>query len=832
NDEVKHAESFTLHAASKTNYTFMGWFYGPVSSRIQVTEIPFSYQGSIVYENLTLVAQFVRTSDSYREVTFYDGERLLYSLSIYAGNRISNEPADIQNKISEMSRLEKTGYVNTGKWYTDIYFRNEFSFDTPINLDTILYLKYNLINYWITYSYKVEDGNYGVYSNISASGVVNFNPVQYNVENDILLDSVSLAGYRFIGWFHDNEPIERISYQSDGHMGNIQIVGKFEYITYNILYSIEPGYKNNSANPTGYKIDDDIIVLQDAVAVAGYHFVKWVLTTDVNTQITQIEPRTMQNYYITAVFEQDKKYVYIELYTDGVKFSEIQNEENTLLTSPTRTREGYLLDGWYIDAEYTTKYDFSTPTTENGKLYSRFVAEEYYITYAANIVLSSSNTFPEYSSYFITDSIQIPGMQNETGYTFVGWYTGAEFIDGEYNFDNAVAFNGVIVNRTGDIDLVARFRENIYDIIYKLDGGTNNEHNPTTITYNSPIIVLRNPEKAGYTFVGWTRETADGDEPITMIPSLSTENYIIKANFTKKKESIVVQRRVWRGGMLYSLPEQTIQLNSSGKAFINNVIPTEQGYIFDTWYSDKDCTSYFNLNTQYSDDVIMYGRFMPVQYAITYLYNVGDTQTPTNPTSFAYNGYPFVLKDPSVLAGYKFDAWYTGVEITETGYNFANATRVTSIGDTPGDVEIVAKYDVVTYRINYYLDIEGAENNPSNPTSFTVLDNGMKLYNAIAPEGYKFLGWFDAYDREVTEISTNMSSDLDITGKFEKEEQPVQVNTNKLYYILIAIGGIGIFFTSIIVVIVLNGNKRKALDEKRISSLLQQINDVVNKRDK
>ena len=86
------------------------------------------------------------------------------------------------------------------------------------------------------------------------------------------------------------------------------------------------------------------------------------------------------------------------------------------------------------------------------------------------------------------------------------------------------------------------------------------------------------------------------------------------------------------------------------------------------------------------------------------------------------------------------------------------------------------------------------------------------------------------YDVQISEIPQGYAGNIDITAKFEPEEEPVQQNSNTLYYILIAIGGIAVFFGSIIVVVVFQSNKRKVQDQKRISSLIEQINDVVNKR--
>lgn len=55
------------------------------------------------------------------------------------------------------------------------------------------------------------------------------------------------------------------------------------------------------------------------------------------------------------------------------------------------------------------------------------------------------------------------------------------------------------------------------------------------------------------------------------------------------------------------------------------------------------------------------------------------------------------------------------------------------------------------YTISYYMD--GGTNNAINPRSFTELDFPFSLFSPTKP-GYTFVGWFNSFDVEVTQINT------------------------------------------------------------------------------
>ena len=101
--------------------------------------------------------------------------------------------------------------------------------------------------------------------------------------------------------------------------------------------------------------------------------------------------------------------------------------------------------------------------------------------------------------------------------------------------------------------------------------------------------------------------------------------------------------------------------------------------------------------------------------------------TPIEPQEIEYGHKAQVPQNPT-KNGYTFDGWYVGDE------------KWSFVGHIVTDsVTLVAKWEVVTYQIDYELN--GGENNIPNPSQYTI-EQEVEL-NAPSREFYTFLGWYD-----------------------------------------------------------------------------------------
>lgn len=76
-----------------------------------------------------------------------------------------------------------------------------------------------------------------------------------------------------------------------------------------------------------------------------------------------------------------------------------------------------------------------------------------------------------------------------------------------------------------------------YTITYVLDGGTNDSANPATYTQASPVILLKDPVKIGYTFAGWYSDK-NFSRKITRIGGGMTGNLTLYAKWEQSTDGL------------------------------------------------------------------------------------------------------------------------------------------------------------------------------------------------------------------------------------------------------------------------------------------------------
>lgn len=79
--------------------------------------------------------------------------------------------------------------------------------------------------------------------------------------------------------------------------------------------------------------------------------------------------------------------------------------------------EGFTFDGWYTDDIRTKEFDFSTPITGDTKVYAKWTAKDYEVSF-----ITEHSDAPDSQNVKYNGTAKDPGKLTEEGYTFIGWY--------------------------------------------------------------------------------------------------------------------------------------------------------------------------------------------------------------------------------------------------------------------------------------------------------------------------------------------------------------------------------------------------------------------------
>ena len=107
--------------------------------------------------------------------------------------------------------------------------------------------------------------------------------------------------------------------------------------------------------------------------------------------------------------------------------------------------EGFTFDGWYTDENRTIEFDFRTPITSDTKVYAKWTAKDYEVSF-----ITEHGDAPTSQNVKYNGTAGNPGKLSAEGYTFIGWYTDHTCTT-EFNFSTPI---------TGDTKVYAKWEKN------------------------------------------------------------------------------------------------------------------------------------------------------------------------------------------------------------------------------------------------------------------------------------------------------------------------------------------------------------------------------------
>ncbi len=536
----------------KDYHSFDGW-YTTASGSQRVDSLSTSYFPN--YSG-TIYAHFTRNKKQLTVID--DGVSTLIEV---------DEGTTIQENISPKG---KEGY--TFKHWSTSASGPQISGSTIITSNMTLYAVYEINKYTVTYQYMT-----GITGPSLGTETVNHG-------GSITKTDLTLDGYKFDGWFTD--------------AGCTTAFDKTTVITnHTTLYA-----KFVAAYTVTYKDGDEILFTEPCVAgdkishtegpeKTGYTFNCWCTDSELNNAY---DNNTAITSNLTLYAKYDINNYTITFNDDGKTTTRGVNYNNPIRELPTPTKTGYDFQHWVWDSLDSNEIVSADDViTDNRTAYAVYTIHVYKIT------LNNDGTTSTIDRNYNTMIGELDAP-TKTGYDFQYWA-----------WDS---LTGPKVNSTdvitADRTAYAVYTIHKYTVTFKLDEDT--IHDTKYVNYNTAIGALPdNPEKTGYTFVGWklsngTAITSD---------SVITSDCTVYANFNINSYTVTFHY----GENVNTTTSKELNYNTELKSSEFGVDTSWADHRFVGWYYDSSYTRIFTDGDRVSGDIDLYAKYSESSYRYVYV---------------------------------------------------------------------------------------------------------------------------------------------------------------------------------------------------------------------
>ena len=429
------------------DYVFRGWYYDALYGEPVEEEIINSSS-----EHFTFYAKLDKA------------ERVSLTLNIQGEDTVMSVPKNSSfNLLDYTDEIE--GYKFNG-WYADKNYRNKIDDNTyKITRDTILYAKYDKINY---YTVRVHLKGEVIESKYSSETTISINDFVTPSDNEILTGWYGNADYSF-------------KYPNEIKVGSALELYIEIYNRENVNYTVYGAQKEELAN-TSVLINSYINLTSYEKNIEHYTFEGWYYDENFERKIeTPSRVKLSSNTSFYAKYQENKSlnlnvFYYYQGYTKEINIGKYYFEEIVDLED-YKIQDGFEIEELYYDSNLMTPLQMRPYRVEelaasfpDGKIYSKMKANlDVYVN--NSLVHTESN--PLYLTYNKEDYIKYCGED----YKFEGFT----------NKDEA-NLQVLIGNSRIDLDGFSYLNFNLYDSFeYKTENG---KITITKYTGNNPIVQI------------------------------------------------------------------------------------------------------------------------------------------------------------------------------------------------------------------------------------------------------------------------------------------------------------------------------------------------------
>jgi len=552
------------------------------------------------------------------------------------------------------------------------------------------------------------------------------------------------SGYTFEGWAtsQDGEVI-----CTDG--GSFSVGREASYRLYAVWKAVENSiifYSNGGTGEMANQIiatDKTADLSLNAFTLEGFTFVGWSETPNGEKKYSDGGSYKMgveKENSLYAVWQANNNSLifYKNDGTEEKKVQQIKSEATVKLEKSTFVYKGYTFMGWSRtasgDVELNDQDDIVWGRESELSLYAVWQANNNSIVFQSAFVAEggSGSMNNQIIATLSTEPLTPNGFALR-GYDFVGWATsqGGEVVyNDEDNYTMGVE---------SSYNLYAVWKKVKYSIGYGgLENGINNSSNPSFYYVDSDDIVLEEPTRAGYSFVGWYSDTE-----CTKVTTGITGGSVGDTGFMAK----------WQANT------NTLILDSCGGSgnMDNILIPTDSvtnlplctyvraGYVFVGWRYVNDLDAplafYDGAGFKMGSDATttLYATWEERIYSITYDLD-GGYNNASNPLAYSVTGGELNFATPT-KAGYNFLGWYSDIGKTVAFNSIPQ--------NSTGNKTVYAKWEAILYTLSFN---KGDGSGDMDAVSVYAGQTITLPVCSFSKSLFKFAGWSNGYNGECAYI--------------------------------------------------------------------------------
>ena len=339
-------------------------------------------------------------------------------------------------------------------------------------------------------------------------------------------------------------------------------------------------------------------------------------------------------------------------------------------TPPTVTpqRDGYTFDGWYKDAACTNtaKYDFTTDTvTGNLELYAKWDRIKYPVSFAhlptgVTAFLTPATATSAAVGDAVAFNVTVPANYDTTNMLVGAGVPGNDIMlaptsqhtnsaDGSTTFYYHFVVEDKMIDRTSVptaptiLILVNPLDVKTFTVTLPTGAGFDAAFTDPTTAVNDKITTVDYDGSVSFTVKARPGYIVKGVYANGKTPTSAAGTYTID-HITSNQAVTVDMEAVQFHTVTYVLDgaQMATQSVANGSKATSLPAPDKTGYNWDTkWYTDKAYTMEFDFNTPIAGDTVLYGRYMPKTFTISYeglsdittkTYGLAATLTANQPT--------------------------------------------------------------------------------------------------------------------------------------------------------------------------------------------------------